>query len=594
MQVRLFYNLLYCSICLLAFTILPASAADNKTDSLNKALVTAKNPAQHARTLIELSRETFKSAHDTSKSLPIMRQAIAEAIKAGNDTILNTARYYTVYQFFKINSYETALGLIDKLDARYLTIVKNPGAEKLGMKGEALYNLSRNAESIKECLLGLKAIHDTSDHTCMGELHLTIGLALGMTGNGPEILVHYKQALREFELSRDTWDIGRGNFSLGSFYAQTGKPELAEKHNLAALSNFKKCRNLKGVADVLGNLGAMQIDKGNYSKAEEYFNEKSVIRRDSMHKSPPSGEMGQFFVLFWKWKKYDRAHFYLDKADSIARSEHDWVHLVHGYLYKSLMYEETGDIKAGMKYLKMHYALKDSVYTLENEKILHDSYTKYKTELKEAENKALMKDVELGNNRRTMLIICIIALVCFIMLLFFIYRIKAKANAAEALRIQNEHDLIKRASVAEQQALNATLIQKNDLLNNLTGYMLQRNEVIAEVKNGIINLPVKDKALQKMADDLDMLMDAKGEWEEFVRAFEAVNPGFADRLYKLSPELTLKELKMCTYIRMNLDVKQIASMLNVTDPSVHNFRTRLRKKLGLEPGADLNSVLMAL
>nr|NQU91355.1 hypothetical protein [Bacteroidota bacterium] len=53
------------------------------------------------------------------------------------------------------------------------------------------------------------------------------------------------------------------------------------------------------------------------------------------------------------------------------------------------------------------------------------------------------------------------------------------------------------------------------------------------------------------------------------------------------PNLTQNELKLCSYLRMNLSTKEIAQMLNISLESVTTKRYRLRKKLQLENEENL-------
>lgn len=51
---------------------------------------------------------------------------------------------------------------------------------------------------------------------------------------------------------------------------------------------------------------------------------------------------------------------------------------------------------------------------------------------------------------------------------------------------------------------------------------------------------------------------------------------------------------MCAYLKMNLTTKEIASMLNLSFRSVEVNRYRLRKKVNLDKGINLNEFLQQL
>ena len=55
--------------------------------------------------------------------------------------------------------------------------------------------------------------------------------------------------------------------------------------------------------------------------------------------------------------------------------------------------------------------------------------------------------------------------------------------------------------------------------------------------------------------------------------------------------LNNKEKLLCAYLKMNLLSKEIAPLLNISLRGVEISRYRLRKKLGLEEGANLAEFL---
>ena len=75
-------------------------------------------------------------------------------------------------------------------------------------------------------------------------------------------------------------------------------------------------------------------------------------------------------------------------------------------------------------------------------------------------------------------------------------------------------------------------------------------------------------------------------WDTFRRTFENVYPLFFKRIKAAHPKLTEYDVRLCTYIMVGVDNKQIAMLLNVLPESLKKSRTRLRKKLGIS--ADVN------
>ena len=72
------------------------------------------------------------------------------------------------------------------------------------------------------------------------------------------------------------------------------------------------------------------------------------------------------------------------------------------------------------------------------------------------------------------------------------------------------------------------------------------------------------------------------EWDDFKIHFEKVDPDFFKKLKTLYPSLTENELHICSYIKMGMRAKQIASMLSVNQASVITCRYRIKKKMSLQ------------
>ena len=64
--------------------------------------------------------------------------------------------------------------------------------------------------------------------------------------------------------------------------------------------------------------------------------------------------------------------------------------------------------------------------------------------------------------------------------------------------------------------------------------------------------------------------------------FAKIYPDFTQRLVNLNGELTFTEVKICMYIRMNFTNKQILDLMQISESTLSNLRSSIRKKLKLE------------
>ena len=82
--------------------------------------------------------------------------------------------------------------------------------------------------------------------------------------------------------------------------------------------------------------------------------------------------------------------------------------------------------------------------------------------------------------------------------------------------------------------------------------------------------------------------------ETFREMFDAVNPGFTDKLRELCPDLADSYVKLASYILMGLENKRIASLMMIRTESVRQSRWRLSKRLDVPEGETLETFLRNL
>jgi DNA-binding CsgD family transcriptional regulator len=79
--------------------------------------------------------------------------------------------------------------------------------------------------------------------------------------------------------------------------------------------------------------------------------------------------------------------------------------------------------------------------------------------------------------------------------------------------------------------------------------------------------------------------------ELFQKYFEEVDHGFFENIVKLQPRLSNNDIRLCALIKLKLSNKEIATMMNITPQSVKVAKNRLRKKLNIQQGGDICSLL---
>ncbi|WP_224995531.1 triple tyrosine motif-containing protein [Cesiribacter sp. SM1] len=148
------------------------------------------------------------------------------------------------------------------------------------------------------------------------------------------------------------------------------------------------------------------------------------------------------------------------------------------------------------------------------------------------------------------------------------------------------------------EKLMAEVEHKNKELATQTMSIISKNEFITDIKENLSSISKKSTnrevmhELQKIVRDIERTIDVDIDWEHFQYHFDQVHGDFSNRLRSSFPSLSPQEIKLCTYLRLNLSTKEIAQLLNISVRGVEISRYRLRKKLGLNREENLTDFML--
>lgn len=210
-----------------------------------------------------------------------------------------------------------------------------------------------------------------------------------------------------------------------------------------------------------------------------------------------------------------------------------------------------------------------------------------------------------------------VAVICYILLIilaYFLvrkyYRIKLQRHQHHIQeRMKKEHDeYLKQESIANEQRiakvrneqLQADLSSKSRELANSAMNIVYKNELLQKISHEMTQL--KDSSGKRLSEDqlrkiqkvIDDGMSDERDWNLFESSFNEAHESFFKKLKAQHPDLVPNDLKLCAYLRMNMNSKEMASLLNISLRGVEIRRYRLRKKLNLEHDKNLVEFLMEL
>ncbi|MDX2302760.1 MAG: triple tyrosine motif-containing protein [Microscillaceae bacterium] len=148
------------------------------------------------------------------------------------------------------------------------------------------------------------------------------------------------------------------------------------------------------------------------------------------------------------------------------------------------------------------------------------------------------------------------------------------------------------------EKLDAEIKHKNAELANATMNLVQKKEFILKLKKELQQFQKNAKVgndnveLKKLLKILAEEEKLDEEWDNFLLHFNVVHRDFLTILKKKFPTLNPRDLRLCAYLRMNLNSKEIAPLLGISLRGVEISRYRLRKKLALPTEINLTEYLL--
>ena len=82
--------------------------------------------------------------------------------------------------------------------------------------------------------------------------------------------------------------------------------------------------------------------------------------------------------------------------------------------------------------------------------------------------------------------------------------------------------------------------------------------------------------------------------KSFEITFAKIYPDFTRDLIKSCGELTSSEVKVCMMLKINYSNKKILDELNISNSTLTNLRSSVRKKMGLKRSQNLSNTLLSL
>ena len=167
--------------------------------------------------------------------------------------------------------------------------------------------------------------------------------------------------------------------------------------------------------------------------------------------------------------------------------------------------------------------------------------------------------------------------------------LRQKEKELEIQQLENKQQLMHFKNLDLQKDIDS----KNRELGLSTMNLVRRNELLSTIKKELSLIKEKED-INNVIKLINKNLNASDDWKLFEEAFENADKDFIKKLKSKHSNLTSNDLRLCTYLRLNLSSKEIAPLLNISPRSVEVKRYRLRKKMNLPHEASLSNYILDL
>lgn len=427
--------------------------------------------------------------------------------------------------------------------------------------------------------------------------------------------------------------------NIAAVYAEGENFEQAQKYFLKSYELAKKEKDSDLIAINCMNMGKVSTEMKNYKAARKYYNEGMQYNTGN---SPVDMRLRAGLAeIQLQNNNLDEAirlaeadlNMYEDKMDDISKNDY-YIILGKAYLKKGDfnkaesfvskvfattnfknreidLYNILAQIYLGQGKYEQALSMKDSVLAVHKalEKIndgrMMERY-KVKFELRDYQHELSIKEERLKHERSIFIAILVLGLLLVTLAVGYLRHKNFKQKKQKEIALlqlekeKSEKELIEKQfreeaaiHLLEQERLKNEVEQSNRKLSAKALSISTRNEILEKNINSLMELPeaLKNTALRNYINSLREQIGSDDDWNDFLLHFEQVNQGFISRLKERHPDLVSNDVRYICYVFMNLSIKEIGSMLNITIDASRKRKLRISRKLGLDSAEGLYAYL---
>lgn len=584
-------------------------------DSMTSLLKTEMTGEEKVDLMVSIA-DKFGSA-DSGLWVSYSEQAMKLAEQIGYEKGLVDATYMRAAMdmtFGQIHS--AALGFQQVVDLARKIDYKPGEAKGLNGLGATRDFQGDYSGALEYLFAAVKINEELGDLRSASSRYNNIGLVYYSQEDFQNAILYFEKALEVYEKINLQSSIALVNGNVGELYLKIRNIDRAEKHFTKALKLYTQLEEPYGKANMQRNLGDVQRIKGSFEEALSYYTTALSVYQELGRQQFVAQIFIGMGITYYQKNEWTTARRYLTEGVELSEDLDHILSIREGSEYLALVEEELGNHRAALEAQKKFKKAADEILNTEQTRSLtrqgvEYEFQKEKDSLAFEQQKAtfaLEKRIQRKNWIINTVIIVSIFLAIITVLSYRSYLNNKRKNLElghknEIIQLKNDelstkHKEISDLRETEKQLAEEALALKERELTTVTMLSHEKNTILKHLGDeiGRMSHQVNKEVLPDLKELKKLIRANLNEesWKMFMYQFEKVHPSFFDNLKNSFPALTPHDLRICAYIKVGMDNKEIANISNVTHGGIKKSINRMKKKMDLTPEMDLRDFLITL
>lgn len=480
-------------------------------------------------------------------------------------------------------AHEIAVGSGMKLEAAYCY-------NNLGIVYRRQGDIGKAMENYK---MALDCFTEMKDNLAASDCLNNIGNLYLDKGDPGRALDYMTRSISFSEVQADNYRMISRYMNLSDACSALKDLKNASMYIEKAIDLAEKAEDKLQLASCYSQAGNLQITIGSAAEGIGFF----IKSCDLFHSIGAKVEEAECLIELadaeLKTGRADDAFKHASAAEDISRTKGGIKTFYEVNTSLARIWEKKGNPSRALYYMKAASQLQDSIFNIDKNRTVEEIEAGYTLSRLENENQILQQKEQLQQQALRLRNIALLSLSLILLLAIFVmwlitrrhHDLRIIAKREEEIKQKEIDQLNENLSFKERELTTKTLFitQKNTLLQKLIS---EFDELKTEPEKTAVRLDQLKRELKK-----ELTPDA---WKEFEAQFNEVHPGFQSRLLEKFPDLSQSERRLCAFLHLDMNNREIAALTGQTAKSLEVARTRIRKKMNLSREANLANFIATI